>query len=85
MSDVFGISVSALQAFQNAINVTSNNVANANTPGYDRERVNLAEAIPQSNGTTATTHASGASLFLGADQRGFLRPRNHVDIGAFQS
>ncbi len=51
MSDVFGISVSALQAFQNAINVTSNNVANANTPGYDRETVNLAEAIPQSNGT----------------------------------
>jgi flagellar hook-associated protein 1 FlgK len=49
---VFGISVSALQAFQNAINVTSNNVANANTPGYDRETVNLAEAIPQSNGTT---------------------------------
>jgi flagellar hook-associated protein 1 len=51
VSDVFGISVSALQAFQEAINVTSNNVANANTPGYDRERVNLAEAIPQSNGT----------------------------------
>jgi flagellar hook-associated protein 1 FlgK len=49
---VFGISVSALQAFQNAINVTSNNVANANTPGYDRETVNLSEAIPQSNGTT---------------------------------
>jgi flagellar hook-associated protein 1 len=53
VSDVFGISVSALQAFQAAINVTSNNVANANTPGYDRERVNLAEAIPQSNGTTS--------------------------------
>ncbi len=51
MSDVFGISVSALQAFQNAINVTSNNVANASTPGYDRETVNLTEAIPQSNGT----------------------------------
>jgi flagellar hook-associated protein 1 FlgK len=50
MSDVFGISVSALQAFQNAINVTSNNVANASTPGYDRETVNLTEAVPQSNG-----------------------------------
>jgi flagellar hook-associated protein 1 len=50
VSDVFGISVSALQAFQNAINVTSNNVANASTPGYDRETVNLTEAIPQSNG-----------------------------------
>jgi flagellar hook-associated protein 1 len=51
VSDVFGISVSALQAFQNAINVTSNNIANASTPGYDRESVNLTEAIPQSNGS----------------------------------
>ena len=51
MSDVFGISVSALQAFQNAINVVSNNVANASTPGYDRESVNLTEAVPQSNGS----------------------------------
>ena len=51
MSDIFGISVSALQAFQQAINVTSNNVANASTPGYDRETVNLTEAIPQSNGS----------------------------------
>jgi flagellar hook-associated protein 1 FlgK len=50
VADVFGISISALQAFQNAINVTSNNVANASTPGYDRESVNLTEAIPQSNG-----------------------------------
>ena len=50
MADVFGISISALQAFQNAINVTSNNIANASTPGYDRESANLTEAIPQSNG-----------------------------------
>jgi flagellar hook-associated protein 1 FlgK len=50
LSDVFGISVSALQAFQQAINVVSNNVANASTPGYDRETVNLTEALPQSNG-----------------------------------
>ncbi len=50
MSDVFGISVSALQAFQQAINVTSNNVANASTPGYDRESVNLTEAAPQADG-----------------------------------
>jgi flagellar hook-associated protein 1 FlgK len=51
LSDVFGISVSALQAFQAAISVTSNNIANASTPGYDRERVNLTEGIPQSNGS----------------------------------
>jgi len=50
VADVFGISVSALQAFQQAINVTSNNIANASTPGYDVETANLSEAIPQSNG-----------------------------------
>jgi flagellar hook-associated protein 1 len=53
VADVFGISISALQAFQNAINVTSNNIANASTPGYDRESVNLTEAIPQSNGAVS--------------------------------
>jgi flagellar hook-associated protein 1 FlgK len=60
VSDVFGISVSALQAFQQAINVTSNNVANASTPGYDRESVNLTEAIPQSNG--AATVGAGVTV-----------------------
>ena len=53
MSDVFGISVSALQAFQQAINVASNNVANASTPGYDRESINLAAGAPQSNGSVS--------------------------------
>ncbi|HXP64086.1 MAG TPA: flagellar hook-associated protein FlgK [Steroidobacteraceae bacterium] len=60
MSDIFGISVSALQAFQQAINVTSNNVANASTPGYDRESINLTEAIPQSNG--AATVGAGVAV-----------------------
>jgi flagellar hook-associated protein 1 len=53
LSDIFGISVSALQAFQAAINVTSNNVANASTPGYDRETTLLNEGIPQSNGVAS--------------------------------
>ncbi len=53
MSDIFGISVSALQAFQNAISVTSNNIANASTPGYAQESINLTAAPPQSNGTAS--------------------------------
>ena len=51
MADAFGISISALQAFQQAIAVTSNNVANASTPGYDEESIELTAAAPQSNGT----------------------------------
>jgi flagellar hook-associated protein 1 len=50
VSNVFGIDVSALQAFQQAIEITSNNVANASTPGYDVESVNLGTAAPQDSG-----------------------------------
>jgi flagellar hook-associated protein 1 FlgK len=67
VSDVFGISVSALQAFQNAINVASNNVANASTPGYDRESVILTEAIPQSNGSATV----GAGVVVAGISRAY--------------
>jgi flagellar hook-associated protein 1 FlgK len=64
---VFGISVSALQAFQAAISVTSNNVANASTPGYDRERVNLTEGAPQSNGVASV----GSGVVVSGISRSF--------------
>ncbi len=60
MSDIFQISVSALQAFQTAINVTSNNIANASTPGYDVETANLNEALPQADGVS--TVGSGVQV-----------------------
>ncbi len=41
MSDVFSTSVTGLLAFQRALDVTSNNVANAATPGYSVEKINL--------------------------------------------
>jgi flagellar hook-associated protein 1 FlgK len=50
VSNIFGIDISALQAFQQAISVTSNNVANASTPGYDEESIELSEAAPQASG-----------------------------------
>jgi flagellar hook-associated protein 1 len=50
VSDIFGISVSALQAFQSAINVTGNNIANASTPGYAKETIDLTAAAPQASG-----------------------------------
>ncbi len=52
MSDLFNISLSALKAFQTAIAVTSNNIANANTPGYADESVVLAAGAPQTDGST---------------------------------
>jgi flagellar hook-associated protein 1 FlgK len=51
VSDVFGITISALQAFRTALSVTSNNIANANTPGYAKETAELTNAMPQSAGS----------------------------------
>lgn len=42
----FSIGVSALQAAQRAMEVTGNNVTNANTPGYHRQVVKLAAESP---------------------------------------
>jgi flagellar hook-associated protein 1 FlgK len=67
VSNVFGIDVSALQAFQQAIAVTSNNVANASTPGYDVESVELATAAPQDSGSVAI----GAGVTVSGVNRAF--------------
>ena len=65
MSSIFGIDLSALQAFQQAIEVTSNNVANASTPGYDEESIELATALPQ--------NAGGFAIGSGVDVTGVQR------------
>lgn len=50
MADLLSTSVSGLLAFQQALDVTSNNIANASTPGYDVETANFAEQPGQSTG-----------------------------------
>jgi flagellar hook-associated protein 1 FlgK len=46
MADIMNTAVSALVAFQRALAVTGNNIANANTVGYSRQSVNLADRLP---------------------------------------
>jgi len=49
MSSIFGIlnmASNALYAHQQAINVTGNNIANVNTPGYSRQRLMLSTNDP---------------------------------------
>lgn len=41
MNHSLSIGVSGLRSFQTAMNVTSNNIANANTEGYTKQQVNL--------------------------------------------
>ena len=41
MADLLRIGVSGLQVSQNALTTTGNNITNANTPGYSRQRTNF--------------------------------------------
>jgi flagellar hook-associated protein 1 FlgK len=53
MTHLFGVlstGTSALLTQQRAINVTGNNIANVNTPGYSRQRVNLETGTPTQTG-----------------------------------
>lgn len=47
MPDLMSNSVTGLLAMQQALATTGNNIANANTPGYSRESVQLASMPPQ--------------------------------------
>ena len=51
MTDLLNIGLSALLAQQRALTTTSNNIANASTPGYSRQRVELTQRGTQRLGT----------------------------------
>jgi len=70
---IYNIGESALVASQTALSVTSNNVANVNTPGYDEEAVtlNISNPTPTSvgaigTGVTATGVTRSYNQFIGA-------------------
>jgi flagellar hook-associated protein 1 FlgK len=67
---LFDISVSALQAFQTAITVTENNIANYNTPGYAVETANLTNVAPQ--------YLGGATIGDGVDVASITRSVNQL-------
>ena len=50
MPDMMNAGVSGLLAMQRALDITSHNIANAQTPGYSRQRVELAATQPLSTG-----------------------------------
>lgn len=51
MSNMMSTGVSGLLAFQTALDTTSHNIANASTPGYSRQRVDLTTSTPQFRGS----------------------------------
>ena len=48
---IYGIAVSALNAAQAGLTTTSNNIANANTPGYSRQEIIQTGMLPQNTGS----------------------------------
>src|SRR6202012_988604 len=49
------LAASRMMAQQRAMDITANNLANANTPGYRNERVLFSDWIDPQSGTAATT------------------------------
>ncbi len=77
MSDIFNTAVSGLVAFQNALAVTSNNIANANTPGYSVE----APTLTSRQGDTA----SGVYIGNGVDVTGVSRAFNQFAVNQLRT
>jgi len=46
MSSAFGIALSAIRSLFTKLDVTANNIANANTDGFKKSRVDLQEVAP---------------------------------------
>lgn len=59
---IFGSATSALQAQQGIIAVTSNNIANANTPGYTRRVAQLQTRTADGASTTGVSIGNGVEL-----------------------
>lgn len=53
LNSSLSIATQSLQAQELELQVTNNNIANANTAGYTRETVNLSEAAPLTSGTVS--------------------------------
>ena len=62
----FGMNVagSALAAFQQAANTTSDDIANVNTPGASRQTVNLSEAAPIVGSPGYATWSGPGTLYI---------------------
>ena len=67
MGDLLSTSVSGLRAFQRALDVTSNNVANVATPGYSVERVNFTQQPAQ----LTAAGAIGSGVYVSSITRSY--------------
>jgi flagellar hook-associated protein 1 len=68
--------LSGLEAAQAAIDTTGQNIANANTPGYSRQRVDETERNPLTIPSLSTLTGGGAQIGLGVDITTISRVRD---------
>jgi flagellar hook protein FlgE len=59
--DAFGIALSGMQAAQTQLNVTANNIANQNTPGFKAQQANLV-SVPGGGVDVASIQSTGQSV-----------------------
>ena len=71
LTNVLNIGDSALRAQQMGLNVTGNNIANVNTPGYSRQRANLTP------GMTVDGFGNGVDVGSLTRSRDFVLDRQH--------
>lgn len=91
MAGILSTTISGLLAFQRGLATASHNVANANTPGYSRQRVELATRTPQlygsgfiGSGVQVTTVRRQYDEFLAVSLRdstaGYERLRAYTEL-----
>lgn len=80
MSDLLSIGASGVRAYQSALGTVSDNIANANTPGYTRRATSLTEVISASGSLTQArvieqngVNATGVSRSADAYQAAAVR------------
>lgn len=86
MSEILNIGVSALLAYQRSLATTGHNISNANTEGYNRQRVDLATRVPQQlgdswvgTGVQVTQITRQYDEFLASSVRSSLSATNEME------
>ncbi|MFZ6872972.1 flagellar hook-associated protein FlgK [Undibacterium sp. Di27W] len=86
-SNIFGIGQSALNAAQLGISTTGHNIANASTPGYNRQTILQAANEPQNlggsfigQGVSVTTIQRQYNAFLGGQVNASQSAKNQADV-----
>ncbi len=73
--------LSGLQAAQAAIDTTGQNIANANTPGYTRQRVDMTERNPLNIPAMSAVYGNGVQVGAGVDVTNISRMRDQfIDV-----